>query len=184
MVSNSSPHFFTSDVSDQYEMFEGDILLTKEQMEAVKKGLGPNGGLSSRGLSNSNYRLWPRGIVYYTIDTSKWNFITLHNHFLLSFPYSDRYWYFLKTESREFFSLNILSLFITCTFILEGASQRMMTVTSGNYSTYINSTSANWQNNTIKIENPLNVFHFSQANKESNYSQRNKRMGRIYLHSF
>ena len=91
MVSNSSPHFFTSDASDQYEMFEGDILLTKEQMEAVKKGFGPNGGLSSRGLSNSNHRLWPRGIVYYTIDTSKWNFITLHNHFLLSFPYSDRY---------------------------------------------------------------------------------------------
>ena len=108
MVSNSSPHFFTSDASDQYEMFEGDILLTKEQMEAVKKGLGPNGGLSSRGLSNSNYRLWPRGIVYYTIDTSKWNFITLHNHFLLSFPYSDRYLYFLKTESREFF----LSIFV------------------------------------------------------------------------
>ena len=90
-------------------MFEGDILLTKEQMEAVKKGFGPNGGLSSRGLSNSKYRLWPRGIVYYTIDTSKWNFITLHNHFLLHFHILTGTDAFSRLNQGNFF----LSIFVS-----------------------------------------------------------------------
>ncbi|XP_058961218.2 zinc metalloproteinase nas-15-like [Pocillopora verrucosa] len=55
--------------SDQYEFFEGDILLTKKEMEAVKHGLGPNGAIGARGLSSYKDRLWPRGIVYYTIST-------------------------------------------------------------------------------------------------------------------
>lgn len=59
--------------SDQYEFFEGDILLTKKEMEAVKHGLGPNGAIGARGLSSYKDRLWPRGIVYYTISTSECN---------------------------------------------------------------------------------------------------------------
>ena len=54
--------------SSQYELFEGDMLLTKEQIEAAKKGQNPMGG-GARGLSR--YGKWPGGIVYYTIDTRK-----------------------------------------------------------------------------------------------------------------
>lgn len=47
------------------------MLLTKEQIEAAKKGQNPNGVGGARGLSK--YGKWPGGIVYYTIDTRKQN---------------------------------------------------------------------------------------------------------------
>ncbi|KAJ7379143.1 hypothetical protein OS493_017641 [Desmophyllum pertusum] len=54
--------------SSDLELFEGDMLLTKEQIQAAVNGQNPSNVGGARGLS-STYMKWPRGIVYYTIDT-------------------------------------------------------------------------------------------------------------------
>ena len=60
---------FDLEASGEYEMFEGDLWLPKEQIEAAKNGLDPTNIGGVRGLSRHNK--WPGGIVYYTISTSK-----------------------------------------------------------------------------------------------------------------
>ena len=54
-------------------MFEGDLWLPKEQIEAAKNGMDPTNVGGVRGLSRN--RQWPGGIVYYTISTSKWELL-------------------------------------------------------------------------------------------------------------
>ncbi|KAJ7379144.1 hypothetical protein OS493_017642 [Desmophyllum pertusum] len=44
------------------------MLLTSEQIQAIKNGLDPNVG-GARGLTKNTQ--WPNGIVYYTIDTRR-----------------------------------------------------------------------------------------------------------------
>ena len=60
---------FDLEASGEYEMFEGDLWLPKEQIEAAKNGMDPTNIGGVRGLSRHNK--WPGGIVYYTISTSK-----------------------------------------------------------------------------------------------------------------
>ncbi|XP_073239988.1 blastula protease 10-like [Porites lutea] len=59
----------TKRASEEYEMFEGDLWLPKEQIEAAKNGMDPTNIGGVRGLSRHNQ--WPGGIVYYTISTKR-----------------------------------------------------------------------------------------------------------------
>ena len=70
-------YFYSLGASD-YEFFEGDIMLPKEEIEAIKKGQDPNSVGSARGLRKNRH--WPGGIVYYTIDTRKLNFSTQQSY--------------------------------------------------------------------------------------------------------
>lgn len=51
--------------------FEGDILLTEEQIKAIENGMDPNNVGGVRGLSK--YRKWPGGVVPYTLHSSAGN---------------------------------------------------------------------------------------------------------------
>lgn len=50
------------------QIFEGDMLLTEEQIQAAENGMSPNDVGGARGLSK--YRKWPGGVVPYTIHGS------------------------------------------------------------------------------------------------------------------
>ena len=55
-------------------IFQGDILLPKEQIEAIKNGRDPANLVGARGLLKYKEFLWPGGVVYYTIDTRRLKF--------------------------------------------------------------------------------------------------------------
>ncbi|CAH3104393.1 unnamed protein product, partial [Pocillopora meandrina] len=58
--------------SSKIRVFEGDMWLTEEQIQAAENGMDPNNAAGTRGLSK--YRKWPSGIVPYTLADSadKW----------------------------------------------------------------------------------------------------------------
>ena len=49
-------------------LFEGDMILSKDQQERVEKELDIDGSRHKRATSRS--RLWPRGVVKYKIDVN------------------------------------------------------------------------------------------------------------------
>ena len=55
-------------------MFEGDILLPKEHIEAIKNGGDSANLVGAPGLLKYKEFLWPGGVVYYTIDTRRLKF--------------------------------------------------------------------------------------------------------------
>lgn len=48
-------------------LFEGDMILSKEQIRRAEKGEDVD---SSRKRGSSRFRLWPNGVVHYVIDPS------------------------------------------------------------------------------------------------------------------
>lgn len=61
--------------SSKIRVFEGDMWLTEEQIQAAENGMDPNNAAGTRGLSK--YRKWPNGIVPYTLADSAGDFLFL-----------------------------------------------------------------------------------------------------------
>ena len=86
MLSDSLCFFFHDQGDDdikkfagKYEIWQGDILLTKDQMAAINNGLNPNNAGGARKVASWDSAKWPRNRVYYTIKTSK----LINSHALL-----------------------------------------------------------------------------------------------------